>query len=832
MCYLCETQTSTDFEPHPDHRDDPDDVLIEVDVLLDNNSDLPSFDWDQAAAQISRWNSKWDDEVGANGNALGTPGTVTYGYLANPGDTEFPAITFEEMANVELAILNYEEVANLDFIRITDPGSEYVSNGASTEMDIQGIADTNGGWMSGSFGGGTFHSATVSIGERDLEIVGSWAFSTAIHEIGHGIGFPHPGDYNGSDLGDGKEYYEDSGQYSVMSYFDEADTGAEFGNGWYWVDGAWERGVWQHTGLMLHDIAALQRLYGANMTTRTGDSHYGWNSNLSSEVWSVDDWTDNIVAAIWDAGGEDTIDASGWNVDQVIDLREEAFSSIGTYEHNSGVSMVNNVAIARGVKIENAIGGPGNDLLIGNNADPNHSDADGIRYRGHNILDGGGGRNTVSYEFGKVAVDIDLALGGDSARGYTYDLLRNGKDTLKNIRDLIGSQFDDTLVASMLGSKLEGGEGDDNLLGRAASDILIGGPGDDFLNGRSGYDKARLSGRFEDYRFSYDGDFSATDLNADDGDGGTDVFLNIEEITFADRVYAILTGKTWNIYERPTNILTHRIQFELDTDTETTSFFETGEVKDITFYDGSDGRNWESTTDRYNTEGDHVGFHRLFDNGRSLDKVFENGNLVAMTNTEVDGDIKAYTYFASGTRKSVSVTDNSDSRSWQMISRTFDVNNQLVEFDRHYDDGLILEQTFTNGWLSEEIETEPDGDVKTTQFFQNGNREVFIFYDGSDTRSWETLTKTYDVGGNLVSEERVLDDGTVKTTNYMPESDIPDLPTISAEVSAAAPSSGGSSLSPSYAVMSADAQDGFVDHMMMDITMSHIETDNPWDLFM
>jgi serralysin len=38
---------------------------------------------------------------------------------------------------------------------------------------------------------------------------------------------------------------------------------------------------------MLYDIAAAQRLYGANMTTRTGDTTYGCNSNSGRAEFSL-----------------------------------------------------------------------------------------------------------------------------------------------------------------------------------------------------------------------------------------------------------------------------------------------------------------------------------------------------------------------------------------------------------------------------------------------------------------------------------------------------------------------------------------------------------------
>ena len=60
---------------------------------------------------------------------------------------------------------------------------------------------------------------------------------------------------------------------------------------------------------------------------------------------------------IWDAGGTDTIDGSGYGSALKIDLRDGRFSSLGQKD---------NLAIAYGVIIENAAGGSGNDKLIGN----------------------------------------------------------------------------------------------------------------------------------------------------------------------------------------------------------------------------------------------------------------------------------------------------------------------------------------------------------------------------------------------------------------------------------------------------------------------------------
>src|SRR5690606_23545437 len=78
---------------------------------------------------------------------------------------------------------------------------------------------------------------------------------------------------------------------------------------------------------------------------------------------------EKLIFSVWDAGGNDTFDFSGYSADQRINLNEESFSDVG--------GLKGNVSIAAGVTIENAIGGSGNDVLVGNQAD--------------NVLKGGAG---------------------------------------------------------------------------------------------------------------------------------------------------------------------------------------------------------------------------------------------------------------------------------------------------------------------------------------------------------------------------------------------------------------------------------------------------------
>jgi Ca2+-binding RTX toxin-like protein len=348
----------------------------------------------QAGAQITRDDLHW-------GTSLGAPtGPITFGFRQSPPSynsssnerLSFSQVTGAQKAVAETAIKLWSNLANITFTEVNAAGytnaatiliGNYYNQGDGAEafayypLNNQSPTSSQG-------------DVWLNIADRALlaPTVGSYQYLAIEHEIGHALGLQHPGTYNAAPgvsitYDASAQYVEDSGQYTIMSYFGASNTGAN-----HVYQG---KTVYASTPL-LHDIAAIQRLYGANTKFATGDTTYGFNSNADPS-FRIGSSTQQVVYSIWDGGGVDTLDFSGYANNQYIDLIAGNFSDVG--------ALTKNVSIAVGATIENAIGGSGDDVLIGNAADNRLAGGAGNdRLRGdggYDVIDGGTGTNTAFY---------------------------------------------------------------------------------------------------------------------------------------------------------------------------------------------------------------------------------------------------------------------------------------------------------------------------------------------------------------------------------------------------------------------------------------------------
>lgn len=236
---------------------------------------------------------------------------------------------------------------------------------------------------------------------------GTYAHFAVLHELGHALGLKHP--FEGqSVLPEGEDFHANT----VMSYTAYKALVPVLS----WAAGPVSfdtESVYPRT-FMVYDIAALQSLYGADMTTATGDDTYAYGNDAFYET-------------IWDAGGTDTLDFSLATHRNVIDLTSGSYSTVNYRSVDTQIAEAqatlaaalghsfydrfvektfNSLAddlftgegalgIAYGVVIENAIGGSASDIFFDNEVD--------------NVLYGNAGNDV----FNLGAGGYDTVYGGD-----------------------------------------------------------------------------------------------------------------------------------------------------------------------------------------------------------------------------------------------------------------------------------------------------------------------------------------------------------------------------------------------------------------------------------
>ncbi|WGL95070.1 M10 family metallopeptidase C-terminal domain-containing protein [Arsenophonus nasoniae] len=393
--------------------------------LIYNNK--PSYDIDKAAEHLSRdaYNQEW-----AKKHTNSEPLTITYTFTNwqkySPGSYQGvynpKGLTPYQQKQAKLALQAWEDVANIKLVKVDSREKAmidfgyydgYVSEQAHTQIN------TSSHWNYATNSFDTNIKNTVwcnsnSTSNLKHPTLGEYGRSTYIHEVGHALGLPHPGDYNSMNGGYqyNAQYKEDSRQFSVMSYWSEAETGGD--NHFHYS-----------AAPLLHDIAAIQKIHGANTTTRTDNNVYGFNSNTDRDFYTLIDRNQKAIFCVWDGGGNDTLDFSKYSQNQRINLNEGSFSDVGGLKAN--------VSIAQHTTIENAIGGLGNDVIVGNDADNTleGGKGDDIIYggKGQDILWGGNRNdvvpNTKTVDLPVIEVEETVLYDGDDDEQLVEDYCDN-----------------------------------------------------------------------------------------------------------------------------------------------------------------------------------------------------------------------------------------------------------------------------------------------------------------------------------------------------------------------------------------------------------------------
>ncbi len=306
--------------------------------------------------------------------------------------------TAAEKDAFQSALQQYANVANITIQQVGSSAGADFSERWVSDAYMQAFADGAAGFhefpQSSPPAGGAYNFDGVPYYTTSGLAAGGFGFQVFLHEIGHGLGLAHPHDTAmGTGVLPGVTSESSLGTlgynqnlYSVMSY----NNGPPLSSG--------SNNFGHAATPMAFDIAAMQFLYGANNSYRTGaDIYVIPDSNAAGTSWQC----------IWDAGGTDEIAYYGGR-DITIDLRA---ATLANGDPNAGgftsgaAGIFGGFTIAKGVTIENVWGGNGNDAIWGNAA--------------NNRLVGNGGNDTFFFTAGTDAVDGGA---GDDRVIYSGDL--------------------------------------------------------------------------------------------------------------------------------------------------------------------------------------------------------------------------------------------------------------------------------------------------------------------------------------------------------------------------------------------------------------------------
>ncbi len=231
---------------------------------------------------------------------------------------------------IKSALAFVSSITNLRFKEVRGSTSAHINFGNNDQTNI------SAGYAWSPSGGSLTQTAVlmntdVRGGNGDFS-KGTYGWHALIHEIGHALGLKHPADVNAGGGGALGPYVPDNindNRYTIMSYEDTVGLNQPYAQ-----------------SFMLGDIAALQYMYGVNLTGSTAISGKFTFGN------------DNYHETIYSRKGTETIDLRGTSAENIVDLNDGTYSTINGQENNIGIaygSKINNVILSTDDAIDDLV---------------------------------------------------------------------------------------------------------------------------------------------------------------------------------------------------------------------------------------------------------------------------------------------------------------------------------------------------------------------------------------------------------------------------------------------------------------------------------------------
>ncbi len=227
----------------------------------------------------------------------------------------------------------------------------------------------------------------------------------------------------------------------------------------YWVDNLGDA-VFES----LSDGAAFDSVYSTinytlgefveNLVLAGSNAINGVGNSLNNSI------TGNDAANTLDGGaGADTMQGGAGNDTYMVDDASDQIVELAGGGTDLVYSYINNYTL--GANVENV------SILAAGSANLTGNSLNNIFYAGasSNILNGGSGIDTASYDNCVNAVVVSLAATASQATG------GSGADTLISIENLTGSDFDDSFTGNGGANMLDGGAGADQMTGGGGNDV-------------------------------------------------------------------------------------------------------------------------------------------------------------------------------------------------------------------------------------------------------------------------------------------------------------------------------------------------------------------------